>query len=155
MQQTLASLYKRKGKNILDPKDLELLASLELRWFEPNDARRLVEIALNLGLLEETAEGIKPKFDYVSMEIPFGFRPPKDLISSLEQENESLFMQIVNHICLKSGLDQNQVIADINSKQTKSNDYFKIEAIAILYAKENGVDVDDFIPKVKEYLLSM
>ena len=70
LQQTLASLYKRKGKDIINSKDLELLASMELRWFEPGDAKKLIETAVSLGLLKETTDGLKPTFEFESMEIP-------------------------------------------------------------------------------------
>ncbi len=153
LKQTLASLYKRKGKNSLKPKDLELLASMELRWFEPNDTRKLIEIAQNLGLLVDTEHGLEPNFDIKSIEIPFGFRPINDLILNLEKDQQSLFMQVVNHICLKTGLEEGQVIAEINQKQAKLNDYLTLEAVAILYGKEKNVDVDNFITLIRDKII--
>jgi hypothetical protein len=154
LKQTLASLYKRKGKKSLNPKDLELLASMELRWFEPNDTRRLIEIAQRLGILLETEHGLEPNFDINSIQIPVGFRPSNKLIQNLEKNQESLFMQLVNLVCLETGLEQSQVIADINKKQAKLNDYLLLEGVAVLYAKEKNVDVDNFIPLLKEKILS-
>ena len=75
-QQAIASLYKRKSKNILPARELELLASMELRWFEPAEARKLIELAKNMGVLEDTGDGLKPTFDTNSIDIPLGFKPP-------------------------------------------------------------------------------
>lgn len=154
LQQAIASLYKRKNKDVLKEKELELLASMELRWFEPAEARKIVNLALKLGLLSQTSTGLKPSFNHKSIEIPLGFKPPKDLLTNLEQENESLFMQIVNQICLSTGLEQQQVIAEINSRQEKLQGFVTLEVIAILYGKEKAVDVDRFIPDVENKLLA-
>lgn len=153
LKQIIASLYKRKGKDILEAKEMELLISMELRWFDPNETRKLIEHAQAFGLLEEVEDGLKPNFDFNSIEIPLGFRPPKDLLPTLEQEQDSLFMQIVNHICMKTQMEPNQIIADINKKQSKFDDYILLEVLALLYAKELDVNIDEFIPNVKKVIL--
>jgi hypothetical protein len=135
-------------------KDLELLASMELRWFEPNDARKLIDSSISLGLLEESSNGLKPTFDISSINIPIGFTPPKDLISTLEHDEESLFIKIVNQITLATSIDAEKVIADINANQVKNNDLLTLEVLAILYGEANGVDMEKFIPMVKSRLLS-
>ncbi|MCK5561981.1 MAG: DUF2240 family protein, partial [Thermoplasmata archaeon] len=79
LQQVITSLYKRKGKEIIPANDLELLASMELRWFDPGDARKVIEGARSMGLLKETEDGLKTTFDTDTVEIPIGFKPPKNL----------------------------------------------------------------------------
>ncbi len=154
LKQTIASLYKRKGKNIMLAKDLELLVSMELRWFEPKDARKLIDRSISLGLLEESTNGLKPTFDFSSIKIPLGFTPQKDLISSLNQDEDSLFIRMVNQITLATNIDAEKVIADINANQVKNNDLLTLEVLAILYGNANGVNMDKFIPMVKSKLLS-
>ena len=154
LQQTIASLFKRKGKAVVPAKELELLASMELRWFEPTEMRKLINLATDLGLLEETGDGLKTMFDHNSTEIPIGFKPPKDLLTALDHDLESLFMQIVNHICLVSGLEQKKVIGEINKKQAELEEYVTLEVLAILYAKQKNIDVDKYIPMVKDQLIS-
>ena len=154
LQQTIASLFKRKGGEEIPSRDLELLASMELRWFEPKDARKILESAVRLGLLEEHDATLKITFDYNSITIPIAFKPPKDLLDQLSQDNESLFMQIVNHISISTGLAEKEIVAEINKKQVKLNDYLTLETLAILYGKSKDVDVDSFIPVVKSKLLS-
>jgi hypothetical protein len=154
LKQVIASLFKRKNSAVVPANDLELLASMELRWFDPADARKLVELAVSQNLLEETETGLKTKFEIDSIEIPLGFKPPKDLLTALELSKESLFMQLVNQISLDSGIEPNQIIADINDKQSKFQEYLTLEVIALLYGKEKEVDVDKFIPEIKSKLLS-
>ncbi len=153
-QQTLASLFKRKSKDVLQAKELELLASMELRWFEPADARKLVEIALSLGLLEETEAGLIPKFEFETLEIPIGFQPPKDLLSELEHEHESLFMRMVNRISLATGMESTQIISEINQKQAEKQEYLTLDVLAILYGKAKDVDMDKYMPEVENKILS-
>ena len=154
LQQTIASLFKRKGVEEILTRDLELLPSMELRWFEPKDARKILESAVKFGLLEEHDATLKITFDYNSVTIPFAFKPPKDLLDMLSQDNESIFMQIVNHICISTGLSEKEIVAEINEKQVNSNDYLTLETLAILYGKSKDVDVDRFIPVVKSKLFS-
>ncbi len=154
LQRTIASLFKRKSKKVIPAQELELLASMELRWFEPKDARKLVELSIKLGLIEETADGLSTKFDVDSVEIPFAFKPPKDLLVDLEHNQDSLFMQLIDHICISTALDRNEVIAEINAKQVELNNYLTLEVVAVLFAKEKSVDVEEYISKVKDDLLS-
>ena len=63
-------------------------------------------------------------------------------------------MQIVNHISISTGLAEKEIVAEINEKQVKLNDYLTLETLAILYGKSKDVDVDSFIPVVKSKLLS-
>ena len=153
-QQVIASLYKRKNKTVLSAKDLELLVSMELRWFDPSEARKMIKIALELDLLEEIDGGLRSRFDLNAIGIPLGFKPPKDLLSTLEHSQESLFMQLVNHISINTGIEPNQIIAEINDRQSKLEEYLVLEVIAIMYGKEKDVDVDKFIPDIKTKLLS-
>jgi hypothetical protein len=154
LQQVIASLYKRKGKAVLAARDLELLASMELRWFEPADARKLVARATQLGLLEETTGGLKATFDIGSLKIPLGFKPPADLLSGLEENDESLFIRMVNQISLTTGLSAEKVIAEINDRQQKTEEYITLEVLALLYGKTKGVEMDRFGPIIKKQLIS-
>ena len=154
LQHTVGSLFKRKGKDIITSKELELLMSMELRWFEPGEARKLCDLAVKLGILDQTKNGLAPKFDLNSMDIPLDFKPPENLITSLEDAQESLFIQVVNSICVSTDLKQEQVIAEINRTQADLNDLLSLEVLAILYAKEKGVDVDEYITQVKNKLVS-
>jgi hypothetical protein len=126
---------------------------MELRWFEPSDARVLIDQAVNLGLLEETTDGLKTTFDHRSVEIPLGFKPPKDLLSHIENEKMSLLIQIVDHICLSTNQDEKSVIAALNEEQKKTAEYLTLEVLAILYGESHNVDMSKFISMVKSELL--
>ena len=154
LKQTIASLYKRKGKEVFGAKELEMLASMELRWFEPQDARMLVEAAINMNLLEEIKGGLKINFDYKTIDIPFGFKPPKDLMKEVSHDQDSLFMRIVNQVCLLTDMRQNQVIAEINAKHTKFEDFLLLDVIAILYASDHGVDISEYVKEIKEIIIN-
>ena len=153
MKQTIASLYNRRSKSVLQAKELELLVSMELRWFDPTDARKFIELSKKMGLLVKNDVGLKPTFDIESMEIPIGFRPSKQILKDLDQDIESLFMQLVNHICLKTGLVENEVIAEINKRQANMQNYVTLEVLAILFAKEKDIDVDSFMQPTMDKIL--
>ena len=114
----------------------------------------MLERAISLGLLQEIGDGLKTTFDHTSVEIPLGFRPPKDLLDGLDEDSESIFMQLVNHISMTTKQKPEDIIADINQKQAKTEGYLTLEVLAILYGKSKGVDVERFVPMVKSKLLS-
>jgi hypothetical protein len=128
---------------------------MELRWFEPIDARKFIELSKNMGLLVEADSGLSTGFDLSSIEVPIGFRPSKDILIDLEQDNKTIFMQLVNKICINTGLKEEEIIAEINKRQVEMHDYVSIEVIAILFAKEKNVDVEDFFkPTIDKILKS-
>jgi len=153
LQQVITSLYKRKGKSAISAHDLELLASMELRWFDPADARKVIQHAKTMGLLKDTEKGMVTNFNLDSVEIPFGFKPPKDLLESMTEE-ESLFMQLVNQISMATSLKPEQIIADLNDKQAETKNHFTLEVLALLYGKARDVELDNYIPTIKSKLLS-
>jgi hypothetical protein len=154
LQQVITSLYKRKGKEIIPANDLELLASMELRWFDPGDARKVIEGAVSMGLLKETEDGLRTTFDKDTVEIPIGFKPPKNLLESLTEDSQSLFMQLVNQISISTSLAPEQIIADLNEKQNETKNFLTLEILALLYGIDRGVELDNYIPAIKSKLLS-
>ena len=62
-------------------------------------------------------------------------------------------MKLVNKICINTGLREEEVIAEINKRQVEMQDYVSLEVIAILFAKEKNVDVDDFFKPTIEKIL--
>jgi hypothetical protein len=72
---TLAFAYRRKGAQTLVGTELRYLLAFDLRWFAPEDAKKVVLRAIDLGLLVEEGDGLRPAFDTTSVDIPINFRP--------------------------------------------------------------------------------
>ena len=154
LQKVLALIFKRKGKGVLSEKECVFSASIDFRWFTPKEAQHLLDLGLNEGLLERTNGFIKPTFDYNKAEVPLDFRPGKDVLSHREANDQDrpIFPAMLDTIADHSGLKKRDIVARINRTQERLG--VDIEVAALAVARDLGLDIVDFIPRVKEEILS-
>ena len=135
---TVSMPFKRKGKDALKDMEFILALSLDLKWFNPEQAKIILNDAQNSGLLIREGEFVHPSFDISKIEIPPGWKP-------VIVENKTIFDRIIDRIIHGTGIEKRKVIAMINKKQEEFAKQVSIEVSAILIAVENGVMVDDLI----------
>jgi len=135
---TVSMPFKRKGKDALKDMDFILALSLDLKWFNPEQAKIILNDAQKSGLLIREGEFVHPSFDISKIEIPSGWKP-------VIVENKTIFDRIIDRIIHGTGIEKRKVIAMINKKQEEFAKQVSIEVSAILIAVENGVMVDDLI----------
>lgn len=135
---TVSMPFKRKGKDALKDMEFILALSLDLKWFNPEQAKIILNDAQNSGLLIREGEFVHPSFDISKIEIPSGWKP-------VIVENKTIFDRIIDRIIHGTGIEKRKVIAMINKKQEEFAKQVSIEVSAILIAVENGVMVDDLI----------
>lgn len=170
-------LFELSGKTEPTEHQLELVASMELRWFTPKQAKKLLDYAGKLNLFQSDDKGkLVLNFDPEDIQIPTGFKPHEDLIDKLElkldelieerngelalqtqsektgpesedEAHEDLFMRIIAKITGEKGLEKTDVISKINKKQRKID--LEIEVLALLVAQELQVHVKDIIDEVE------
>ena len=135
---TVSMPFKRKGKDALKDMEFILALSLDMKWFNPEQAKNILNDAQNSGLLIREGEFVHPSFDISKIEIPSGWKP-------VIGENKTIFDRIIDRIIHGTGVEKRKVIAMINKKQEEFAKQVLIEVSAILIAVENGVMVDDLI----------
>lgn len=80
LARTLAFAFRRKGLAAMGGADLRLLLAYDLRWFAPEDAKRVVARGIETGLLILEGDDVRPSFDITTVEIPVNFRPGPHVI---------------------------------------------------------------------------
>ena len=145
LRKSLAFLFQRKGKNVLSEKELTMSVSMDLGWFSPEEAKRLIDVGLELKLLSKDNEGLSPTFDYEALTLPIDFSPSRNILEVESQE--PLLLAIVRNIQDKTGLGKTKVMAEINKKQNTLR--VDIEVAAILIAKKYDVDISGFLREVE------
>lgn len=80
LARTIAFAFRRKGVDAMPGGDLRLLLAYDLRWFAPEDAKRVVQRALDAGLVRDEGGALRPTFDFRATEIPLNFRPSLDVL---------------------------------------------------------------------------
>jgi len=147
---TVSMPFKRKGKDALKDTEFILALSLDLKWFNPEQAKIILSEAQKSGLLKREGEMVRPSFDISGIEIPSGFKPePANL------PKKPIFDRIIERIIAGTGIEKRKVIAMINKKQEELSKQVEIEVSAILVAVENGVMVDDLIDEEYKALTTL
>lgn len=134
--------FKRRGKEVLKESEFILALSIDLNWFDPEQAKNILGYAQKAGLIRKEGEYIRPTFDISSVEIPSGFKPDEKKIID---EKKTIFDRTIERIMHSTGMDKRKVIALINKKHEELCKLVEIEVSAILVAMEHGVEVNDLI----------
>ncbi len=146
---TVSMPFLRKGKDALKDSEFVLALSIDLKWFNPEQAKNVLKDAEKSGLLKREGELVSPAFDIAGVEIPSGFRPEPGIF-----EKKTIFDRIIDRIILKTGIEKRRVIALINKKQEELGKQVLIEVSAILVALEHGIMVDDLIDEEYRVLIN-
>ena len=150
LRDAIALLFKRKGRDELSEREFVLSASMDLRWFPPRDAQRLLQIGLETKLLESHEGTIRPGFDVSAVDVPRDYVPTTAILSTPTPVEENLFVRIVDGIAAKTGMDRKAVIRRVNEVQEKMD--VEVEVAALIAARQSGVDVTPFLAAVKARL---
>ena len=137
---TVSMPFKRRGKDALKEMEFILALSLDMKWFNPEQAKIILSDALKSGLLKRDGELVCPSFDITKIEIPSGWKPGPVVV-----DNKTIFDRIIDRIIQGTKIEKRKVIAMINKKQEEFSKQVSIEVSAILVAVENGIMVDDLI----------
>lgn len=116
--------------------------SLDRDWFSPDQAKTLVDVATGEGLLDRAQDDVIAAFDADDIEIPDGFVPDESVI-----QKRSTFERVLDAI-VEAGVAKQEAVASINRLQAELG--VTIEAAAILYARQQGVDVAEFVERARE-----
>jgi len=150
LRDAIALLFKRKGRDELSEREFVLSASMDLRWFPPRDAQRLLQLGLETKLLESQGGAIRPAFDVSAVEVPRDYIPTSAILDVPTPVSEDVFLRIVDAIATKTQTDRKSVIASVNAVQEKLD--VEVEVAALVAAHQIGVGVTPFLPAVKSRL---
>ena len=150
LRYAIALLFKRKGRDELTEREFVLSASMDLRWFPPRDAQRLLQLGLETSLLESHGGNIRPAFPIDSVDVPRDFVPTAKTLEVATPASEDLFLRIVDAIVAHTKSDRRTIIASVNAVQEKMD--VDVEVAALVAARQAGLDVAPFLGPVKAHL---
>src|SRR5438034_811252 len=136
LRNAIALLYKRKGRDSLTEREFVLSASMDLRWFPPRDAQRLLQVGLETKLLESRDGTIRPVFDVSTVEVPRDYVPTTAILAMPTPVEEDLFLRVVDAIAAKTGMDRKAVIRRVNEVQEKMD--VEVEVAAMIVAPRSA-----------------
>ncbi|MEE8198112.1 MAG: DUF2240 family protein [Thermoplasmata archaeon] len=143
LKRTIALLFRRKGRNRMTEQEFVLSASMDLRWFPPRDAQRLLDLSVLKGLVTLEEGGLEPAFDLEAVEVPLHFVPTTDIL----QDASDLFDRLLDEITRAASRPRKDLAARVNSIQRWLGVY--VEVAALLAGEELTVDLTSFYPEVE------
>ena len=137
MKKALAFLFQKEGEKISE-EDFIYAQSVDMEWFSSDEAREVIDKALESGLIKVTETEIVANFDYESVDIPMGFEPSEDI---LEEKKRDIFPDLLNEIVEKSDLTKQEIMSKVNEKQDRLN--IEITTAVLIVAHEFGINLKD------------
>ncbi|MFC5277370.1 DUF2240 family protein [Halorubrum rubrum] len=144
LEATVAAPFKRHATERLGEGEFVVALSLEREWFSPDQAKRLVDVAVGRGLVDEEDGELVARFDPDEVAVPEDFRPDEDVL-----REQSTFETALDAV-VSAGVEKQRAVAGINERQRALA--VTIEAAAVLYAKERGARVDHLVEDVRAEL---
>lgn len=140
IERSIAVLYRRKGKEVLTEKEFVFSASMDMRWFSPKDAQKLLDAGLAGGLLKKVDGNLLPTFDFGRIDVPIDYKPnTKMLNDATVRRARDLFSEMVDTISRSRSVPKREVVSRVNKKQEKMG--IDIEPAVLLVAYDYGLDV--------------
>ncbi|GAB3698490.1 DUF2240 family protein [Halorubrum pallidum] len=146
LEAAVAAPFKQRAKARLGEGEFVVALSLDRDWFSPDQAKRLVDVAVGRGLLDADDGELVTRFDPDDVVIPEGFTPDESVL-----REQSTFETALDAI-VSAGVEKQRAVAGINERQRTLE--ITIEAAAVLYAKEHGAAVDRLAAAVRSDLAS-
>ena len=151
VRKAIAFLFKRKGRESMSEKDFVMSASMDLGWFPPREAQKLMQIGLDSKLLQASNGKLKPTFDASTIDVPLDYAPPSSLLQA-EVVSPNMFAKILDKIANAAKMERKQVVSMINSVQDRLD--VEAEVAALIVGKDMGIDISDLLDDTEKEILS-
>ncbi|MFC7199006.1 DUF2240 family protein [Halospeciosus flavus] len=144
LRTAVAAPFKQQGKARIGEHEFVVSLSLERDWLAPDEAKQLVDVAADEGLVTRDDGDLVADFDVESVEIPEGFTPDESVL-----RERSAFEQVVDALA-SAGHERQTAVASVNELQADLG--LTADAAAVVYARREGVEVDAAARKAREGL---
>jgi hypothetical protein len=144
LEVTVATPFRDRGRARLGEGEFVVALSLDRDWFTPDQAKRLVDVAIGRGLLARDDDALVAEFDPGEVGVPEGFVPDESVL-----REQSTFERVLSAL-EAAGVEKQAAVAAINERQRSLG--ITIEAAAVLDARSRGVDVDDVAERARSEL---
>jgi hypothetical protein len=144
LEVAVAVPFKHRAKERLGEGEFVVALSLDRDWFSPDQAKRLVDVAVGRGLVAEEDGDLVAQFDPDEVLVPEGFTPDESIL-----REQSTFETALDAI-VGAGVEKQRAVAAINERQRALA--ITIEAAAVLVAKEHDAAIAHLAADVREKL---
>ncbi len=144
LRTVVAAPFRQHGHGRVGESEFVVALSLDRNWFSPEQASRLVDVAVGEGLISRDGNDLVAEFNPDTVSVPAGFEPEEKLLRT-----PSAFERVLEGL-VAAGHEKQAAVADINRLQADLA--VTIEAAAVLYARRQGVTVERAAEKARAEL---
>ncbi|MFB6123680.1 MAG: DUF2240 family protein [Haloferacaceae archaeon] len=144
LEVAVAVPFRQQGATRMGEGEFVVALSLDRDWFSPDQAKRLIDVATGRGLLSRDDGDLVVEFDPADVSVPEGFTPDESVL-----REQSTFERVLDSL-VDAGVDKQEAVAAINERQRALG--VTIEAAAVVYARQQGLDVGDAADRVRREL---
>ena len=144
LEAAVAVPFRGAGSDRMGERKFVVALSLERDWFSPDQAKRLVDVAVGHGLVERDDGDVVARFDPAAVEVPEGFTPEESIL-----RERSAFERVLEAL-VAAGTDKQSAVAAVNARQRDLG--ITLEAAAVVEARAAGVDVSAVAEQVRREL---
>lgn len=130
----------------MSEREFVMSASMDLRWFPPRDAQKLLQLALNQNVLRSEAGVLRPAFDVASADVPRDFVATSKILDAASPPTQGIFLRLVDALSAATHNDRRTTIASVNAIQEQMD--IDVEVAALVAAYRAGVDVRPYLDSV-------
>ena len=134
LEVAVAVPFRQQGTDRLGEGAFVVALSLDREWFSPDQAKRLVDVAIGRGLLKKVDSDLVATFDIDAVDVPSNYTPDTDIL-----REQSTFEQLLDRMT-DAGMAKQEAVAAANETQRRLG--ITLEAAAVLVATREGIDVD-------------
>lgn len=142
----IAAPFKGNGKTRLREQAFVVDLAIDRNWVSPDQAKRLLELGVDRGLLRREDGEVVATVDLDSITVPDRFTPDSSIF-----DEQVPFEEILDTL-VEAGHDRQESVAAINSLQTEL--LVTADTAAVLYARQEGLDVESVASRVERSLRS-
>jgi hypothetical protein len=146
LRQAVAAPYRAKGRERIAESEFVVALSLDRDWFSPDQAKRLIDVAVGEGLLAREDGDLVVQFAPANEPVPDDFQPDESII-----QRRSTFQRVLDAL-VDAGADKQESVAAINARQSSAG--VTVDAAAVMHAHDEGVDVASFAERARRDLES-
>mgnify|MGYP002761749155 FL=1 len=134
LEVAVAVPFRQQGTDRLGEGAFVVALSLDREWFSPDQAKRLVDVAIGRGLLKKVDSDLVATFDIDAVDVPSNYTPDTSIL-----REQSTFEQLLDRMT-DAGMAKQEAVAAANETQRRLG--ITLEAAAVLVATREGIDVD-------------
>jgi hypothetical protein len=159
-----AAFFRSIGKDVTTSDEFVMIASLELKWMSPSDAKLLLRTLLSEGVLEKKGEYIRPTQDLSGLDLPLAYKPSKDVLDRMQAkpapapatapkkaEEPDMFHVLIG-VAAENGIQTRDFVPACSKVQKRLG--IDISAAALLVLRDKGVDISAYVDRVYEGIRS-